>query len=140
MKPWIWPCSGRISSRFGLRIHPVTGNPQNHNGIDIAAPRGTPVRCCEDGEVAVVNRNPKLLSGLYVIVTHAGGRASSYCHLDSIAVQEGEGIEQGGIVGAVGSTGRSTGPHLHLTARVYGKTVDPCSLMPAKMPAKENVA
>jgi murein DD-endopeptidase MepM/ murein hydrolase activator NlpD len=136
MKPWIWPCEGRISSRYGWRTHPVTGKTQNHNGLDIAAPRGTPVRCVEDGTVADVNRDPANLSGLYVVVEGSEGRRASFCHLDSIAVAEGEGVEQGGIVGYVGSTGRSTGPHLHLTARVHGKTVDPCSLMPAR-PAKE---
>lgn len=133
MKTWIWPIDRercRLSSRYGVRVHPITGETHNHNGIDLAAPLGTPVRAVADGAVAKVNRSPLDAAGLYVIVRHPDGRASSYCHLSEIAVAEGEPVEQGCRLGAVGNTGQSTGPHLHFVARVAGRTVDPLSLLP----------
>lgn len=106
----------RISSTFGWRIHPISGNRAMHYGTDIAAPMGTPVIASYDGEVAIADD----LSGygLTVILRHENGtQESRYGHLSEIFVNQGESISKGSVIGLVGSTGFSTGPHLHFEWR-----------------------
>jgi len=113
----------RISGVFGTR-RIVNGNPRSpHNGVDIAAPRGTKVAAVADGIVIVAE--DMFLSGKTVIVSHGHGVTTSYLHLDSISVGAGDTVRRGGAVGRVGSTGRSTGPHLHLGAHWRNVAIDP---------------
>lgn len=105
-----------ITSVFGFRIHPITGNRRMHTGTDIGAPLGTPVLAAYPGEVAVAERLGGY--GLTVILRHEeDSQESRYAHLSDILVQPGEWVDQGAIIGRVGSTGNSTGPHLHFEWR-----------------------
>lgn len=105
-----------ISSAFGWRVHPITGTHRMHSGTDLAAPMGTPVLAAYEGEVAVADSLGGY--GLTVIVRHeAGTQESRYGHLSEILVRVGDWIEQGTVIGRVGSTGMSTGPHLHFEWR-----------------------
>jgi murein DD-endopeptidase MepM/ murein hydrolase activator NlpD len=133
--PWIMPLpegTYRIGSRFGLRVAPIgVRKVESHNGLDFRAPSGTPVLAVDAGTVIERNDDPGANAGLYLKVTHADGRVSSYCHLSEIAVPLSARVRQGEQIGRVGSTGKSTGPHLHFVARVGGKVVDPLSVLPA---------
>ncbi|MGK7913410.1 MAG: M23 family metallopeptidase [Synechococcus sp.] len=100
-----------ISSGFGMRVHPITGLSSFHQGIDIAAPTGTPILAAYSGQVIVAGPAGNL--GNAVVIAHDEVRRTRYGHMSSIAVQPNTWVEQGTIVGYVGSTGRSTGPHLH---------------------------
>ena len=100
-----------ISSGFGLRVHPITGLSSFHQGIDIAAPAGTPILAAYSGQVIVAGPAGNL--GNAVVIAHDDVRRTRYGHMSSVAVQPNTWVEQGTIVGYVGSTGRSTGPHLH---------------------------
>lgn len=126
---WIWPVEGRITSKFG-----ETGpsHPRPHTGLDIAAPRGTPIKAVDNGSVMVVNTNPKDITGIYVKIMHSNGLESIYGHMieGSPTVSVGEDIKQGQIIGEVNSTGHSTGNHLHLGAKLNGKFVDPLNYLP----------
>jgi murein DD-endopeptidase MepM/ murein hydrolase activator NlpD len=116
-KQMIFPLSipAQISSAFGLRVHPLSGQQKFHAGTDIAAPMGTPVVAAYDGDVAVADYLGGY--GLSVLLHHSGGEhATRYAHLSEIFVQPGQTIEQGTVIGLVGSTGYSTGPHLHFEA------------------------
>jgi murein DD-endopeptidase MepM/ murein hydrolase activator NlpD len=105
-----------ITSVFGWRIHPITGDRRMHSGTDIGAPLGTPVLAAYPGEVAVADRLGGY--GLTVILRHEEGtQESRYAHLAEILVQPGEWVDQGSVIGLVGSTGNSTGPHLHFEWR-----------------------
>lgn len=121
---------GTVTSRYGSRADPFTGDPSFHNGIDIAAPEGTPVRAARDGTVAEVGRGPVL--GAYVVITHPGGWQTVYGHLSSVAVAAGAKVALGALVGGVGSTGKATGPHLHFEVRRKGNAVDPSPLLVLK--------
>lgn len=102
----------QISSAFGWRIHPISGQRRFHAGIDIAAPQGTPVVAVHEGKVAIADYLGGY--GLQILLHHEGGkRATRYAHLSEIFVQSGQLVKQGTIIGLVGSTGYSTGPHLH---------------------------
>lgn len=114
----------RVSNKFGWRIHPIGGNAQHHNGIDIVQPAGTPVYATASGVVKWVSWDVDGL-GLAVCIQHPTGYESIYGHLSTHAVREREVIQRGALVGQVGSTGRSTGPHLHYTVLFQGKPVDP---------------
>ncbi|MCB9741618.1 MAG: M23 family metallopeptidase [Alphaproteobacteria bacterium] len=120
-----WPIAGdaRISSPYGYRFHPVLKKQKLHNGVDIAVPIGTPVLAAQEGTVSVAKEDN--LNGRYVVIDHGYGVRSSYCHLDELGVEAGDEIERAAEIGKSGNTGRSTGPHLHFTLRVGGKTVDP---------------
>jgi len=126
-----WPVIGRISGVFGSqRI--LNGNPrQPHYGIDIAAAKGTPVRAPASGLVTLVK--DLYFSGWTVIVNHGLGLNSTFLHLDSTAVSEGASILRGDIIGTVGSTGRSTGPHLDWRLDWQGRRID-ASLIAGPMP------
>ncbi|MCP4804721.1 MAG: peptidoglycan DD-metalloendopeptidase family protein [Proteobacteria bacterium] len=113
----------RVSSKFNLkRYHPVLKSARPHYGTDFAAGSGTPVRATGDGKVVYASTNGG--HGKYVKLDHAGPYTTSYSHLSKIAVKNGSQVKQGDLIGYVGSTGLSTGPHLHYEFRVNGKAVD----------------
>ena len=107
----LWPVRGPISSHFGYRPNPFTGLRQFHNALDIVAPRGFPVRAAMDGRVADMGYNT--IYGNYVILTHADSYQTLYAHLSQVFRQAGIDPTAGTVLGAVGTTGYSTGPHLH---------------------------
>ncbi|XUU61522.1 M23 family metallopeptidase [Erythrobacter sp. HA6-11] len=113
----------RLSSGYGMRTHPVLGRRKAHKGIDLAAPTGTPVYATADG---VVTKAKWFSSyGLYISIDHSADLETRYAHLSKLAVEAGEYVEKGELIGYVGSTGRSTGPHLHYEVRIDGVAVDP---------------
>lgn len=122
-----WPVRGRISSNFGYRSNPFTGVRQFHNGLDIVAPEDTPVKAAMDGRVAETGYSA--VFGNFVILTHAGSYQTLYAHLSSIRVRQGQTLAQGAVVGLLGSTGYSTGPHLHFGLFLGGKAIDPLSML-----------
>ncbi|MBQ9238621.1 MAG: M23 family metallopeptidase [Treponema sp.] len=117
----------RVSSPFGPRLDPITGTPSNHTGIDLACPQGTPVLAAMAGTVAYVGYSN--VFGNYVIVNHGNGYQSLYGHLSQTAARRGQRVQQGTRLGSVGSTGYSTGPHLHFTLYKNGALVDPETLI-----------
>ncbi|CCQ74888.1 M23 family metallopeptidase [Magnetospira sp. QH-2] len=127
-----WPVAGPISGVFGSqRI--LNGKPKNpHNGVDIAAPRGTPIGACADGVVALVH-DDMFYTGKTVMLDHGHGLTSVYIHMDSLLVTEGQRLTKGQILGTVGSTGRATGPHLHWGVSLFATHVDP-QLLVGEMP------
>lgn len=124
---FITPVRGRISSPFGYRNDPFTGVRTFHTGIDIAAPVGTSIKVTLDGRVATTGYSP--VYGNYVIVSHDGGYQSLYAHMSRILVARGQWVVQGGVLGAVGNTGYSTGSHLHFSVYRNGKMVNPASIL-----------
>ncbi len=113
----------RLTSSFGMRVHPVLGKRMRHNGIDIPAATGTPIYAPADG---VVGRAQRLGGyGNYAEIEHGNGIQTRFGHMSRIAVTPGQRIKQGQLVGYVGSTGRSTGPHLHYEVRIAGTPVNP---------------
>ena len=113
----------RITSGFGFRIDPFTGKRAFHPGIDIIAPKGTPVRVTADGIVSFSGYRPDY--GKFVLVLHKNGFSTLYAHLSKIFVRSGQKLRKGDIIGLVGSTGRSTGPHLHYEVRLRGRYLNP---------------
>ncbi|MFU7526957.1 M23 family metallopeptidase [Qipengyuania sp. ASV99] len=117
----------RMSSGYGMRDHPVLRQRRRHNGVDLAAPMGTPVYATADG---IVGRADWFSSyGLYISLDHGADLETRYAHLSRLAVAAGERVHKGDIIGYVGSTGRSTGPHLHYEVRVDGLAVNPIPYM-----------
>lgn len=126
-----WPTESRsISSDFGNRTHPVTGETNKfHNGIDIPGSTGTPVYASGSGKV-IASTNDSI-SGNYVKIKHPSGFITGYAHLSHRLVNEGATVKAGQLIGKVGSTGRSTGPHLHFNVRnSKNKFIDPEILLP----------
>jgi len=121
------PVAGRVSSAYGERVDPLTGELDFHGGLDLAAPAGTPVRAAAAGTVAFSGRRGA--AGNLVELRHRDGTSTSYAHLQSMRVAAGETVAAGQVLGAVGSTGRSTGPHLHFTVERSGDPVDPAPLI-----------
>jgi len=126
----------RISSRFGKRRHPVLGYTKMHKGLDFAAARGTPIYAAGNATVEMAGRNGSF--GNYIRLRHTGVYKTAYAHLKSIArgVRVGARVKQGQVIGYVGTTGRSTGPHLHYEVHVNGRQVNPLSV---KLPAGEKL-
>ena len=118
---------GRITSLYGWRSDPFTGAREFHGGLDIGAPEGTPVHAAREGTVEEVGTNDEY--GLFVVITHPGGYQTLYGHLSSINATIGEEVSTGYILGAVGHTGRATGPHLHFEVRTKAGTRDPLQLI-----------
>jgi murein DD-endopeptidase MepM/ murein hydrolase activator NlpD len=118
-----WPVNGAVTSGFGARAHPIFGESRMHAGIDIGASSGTPVRAGDDGVVVMAGANGGY--GNWTLVDHGGGLATGYAHQSSIGVSTGQRVSRGQVIGRVGSTGASTGPHLHFEVRVNGNPVDP---------------
>ena len=119
-----WPVQGRISGRFGnQRVY--NGTPKSpHSGMDIAAPKGTPVHAPADGVVSFVAPDLYLTGGT-VLLDHGHGISSNFLHLSRIDVQPGDTVKQGEVIGAVGATGRATGPHLHWGMSWFDVRIDP---------------
>ena len=124
---FIWPTAGRISSPYGWRTSPFTRARQYHTGIDISAPPGTPVRAAMAGRVAHVGYDNTF--GNFIIINHHSGYRTLYAHLSVVRTRAGSNVGTGERIGDVGSTGLSTGPHLHFTVYKHGATVNPRSLM-----------
>lgn len=126
-----WPLPGRykLTSAFGYRIHPITGKPHSHTGIDIPAPYGTSVEACKGGQVITSAKHSSY--GNYVVIDHGNGTSTLYAHMSSRAVSVGDIVTQGQVIGYVGSTGSSTGNHLHLEVRVNYQRIDPESCFPS---------
>jgi murein DD-endopeptidase MepM/ murein hydrolase activator NlpD len=121
--PSMWPIEGPITSSFGEREDPFNGEGAFHAGIDISAPNGTPVRATADGEVSGANMGSGY--GREVVLDHGHDVTTVYGHLSAIAVLPGQHVIRGQVVGYVGQTGRSTGPHLHYEVRVHNVPVNP---------------
>jgi murein DD-endopeptidase MepM/ murein hydrolase activator NlpD len=120
------PVAGRVTSNFGPRLHPLLGFMRMHKGLDIAAPYGAPILAAIDGVVASAGRNAGY--GNFVKLVHAGGLASGYGHMSRIAVRGGQRVRQGQVIGYIGSTGLSTGPHLHWEVWRNGQSINPRSI------------
>ena len=120
-----WPCpaSGRITSGFGSRKSPTEGASSNHQGIDIGAPTGTSIVAAAAGEVVIATYSAS--AGNYVMISHGGGVYTVYMHASSLLVSQGQSVKMGQTIAKVGSTGYSTGSHLHFGVRVNGSYVNP---------------
>lgn len=119
----VWPVSGRITSDYGWRTHPIYQSRSFHTGIDIGAGSGTPIDAARTGKV--IDARYMGAYGLAVVVDHGEGIATLYAHMSSIRVSVGQEVSTGDTVGLVGSTGYSTGPHLHFEVRVNGQHTNP---------------
>ena len=128
---YMWPLPGyyRLTSLFGYRIHPITGKAHSHTGIDIPASGGTPILACKSGQV--VTSAYHYSYGNYVVIDHGNGNSTLYAHMSSRAVSEGQMVTQGQTIGYVGTTGSSTGNHLHLEVRDNYTRVDPETKFPS---------
>ena len=123
---WVIPCKYvYLSSPYGWRIHPVYGYPKFHTGVDLAGPKGTPILASRAGTVTAATYNSG--SGYYVTVNHGDGFSTSYLHMTHYVVSVGQQVTAGQILGYMGSTGVSTGPHLHFTIYYNGNTVNPAN-------------
>ncbi len=118
-----------LTSGFGVRWHPVLGGRRQHKGVDLSAPAGTPIYATADG---VVGKAEWFSSyGLYVQLEHGGNLETRYGHMSRLNVFAGQKVHKGELIGYVGSTGRSTGPHLHYEVRIAGEAVNPIPYMQA---------
>jgi murein DD-endopeptidase MepM/ murein hydrolase activator NlpD len=117
------PVPGRIASRFGPRYHPILHYSRMHTGVDFSGGTGTPVRAASTGEVFSASWRGGY--GQCIILLHGGGMSTLYGHLSRIYVRPGQGVKRGQVIGAIGSTGLSTGPHLHFELRRNGAPVNP---------------
>ena len=120
---YIWPVSGDITSYFGNRIHPILKKRKYHTGLDIAALTGTPIAASDTGVVIFSARNGGY--GLMVMIDHGAGISTLYAHCSRLLVNKGQKVSKGEIIAKVGSTGLSTGPHLHFEVRKGGVPVNP---------------
>ena len=121
---WLTPVSGyRVTSAFGMRLHPVHGYYRMHNGVDLACAQGTPIYASRSGQVTVAKYGSD--AGYYVSINHGDGFASVYMHMTHYVVSVGQYVSQGQLIGYVGSTGASTGPHLHFGISKNGEYVNP---------------
>jgi len=124
----VLPVQGEVSSPFGVRNDPFTGEPRFHAGIDVAAPRGAAIRAVADGEVVFSGWRPGG-SGRVVEVRHADGLVTSYAHAERTLVRAGQHVVAGEVVATVGSSGRASGPHLHFAAVRDGQAIDPSGFL-----------
>jgi murein DD-endopeptidase MepM/ murein hydrolase activator NlpD len=116
-----------LTSGYGMRNHPVLGGRRQHRGVDLAMPTGTPVYATADG---IISKAEWFSSyGLYISVEHGASIQTRYGHLSRLAVAAGQSVKKGDLIGYVGSTGRSTGPHLHYEVRIAGTAVNPVPYM-----------
>ncbi len=126
--PSIWPVKGWITSGFGKRASPLTGEPGRHMGVDIANEVNTPIRATADGIVTYAGWESGY--GRLIAIEHGYGYSTRYGHCARIDVKVGDEVERGKIIGYVGSTGRSTGSHVHYEVRIHGMPVDPEKYLP----------
>lgn len=120
---WPAPNYTRISDEYGERIHPILGTKQFHNGLDMAAPGGSPILAAYDGEVVAADYSPTM--GNYVMINHGDGLITIYMHASALEVSKGQVVVRGEEIAKVGTTGRSTGNHLHFSVRKDGSYVNP---------------
>jgi len=126
--PSLWPVYGRITSSFGeVRFSPSSGGTRPHMGIDISAPTGTPIVAPADGVVLSAGREAEY--GLLISVDHGHGFTTMYGHLKEIRVKPGDRVKTGQLLGTVGTTGNTTGPHLHYEVRIHGRPANPFSYL-----------
>lgn len=121
--PSVWPVRGYVSSGYGRRPDPFTGEIEMHYGLDISADAGTPVRVTADGVVLSTGDSPTY--GRYVVVSHGFDRTTRYAHLSRVVARSGQRLQRGEIVGEVGSTGRTRSPHLHYEVWVNNRARNP---------------
>lgn len=121
--PDLWPTKGYISSYFGNRINPITYQKEFHNGIDIANSYNTPIYSAARGKVAEINYH--YLFGKYILIDHDFGFKTLYAHLNSTKVEVGDDVEKGSLIAKMGSSGQSTGPHLHFEIIKDGINLNP---------------
>lgn len=125
----VFPVSGpRLSSDFGKRVHPRYKAVRHHNGIDLAAPSGAPIRAMAGGMIVFADKYAGY--GNLVVVRHENGLTTHYGHCEKISVKTGQKVLPGAVLGTVGTTGVSTGPHLHLEVRFNGVPQDPLEHIP----------
>jgi murein DD-endopeptidase MepM/ murein hydrolase activator NlpD len=126
--PSIWPLvSGWLTSSFGSRADPITGEPEAHSGLDISADRGTPVHATADGTVESAGYDGGY--GNCILIDHGFGIGTRYGHLSGYAISVGQTVKRGQVIGYVGSTGHTTGPHLHYEILLNGEPVNPLRLL-----------
>ncbi len=123
-----WPISGGVSSGYGYRVHPIYGTRRLHTGLDVSGGSGTPIAAAKAG--TVLSAGWRGGYGNAVVISHGGGITTLYAHQSQLNVSTGQQVGRGDIVGWVGSTGASTGPHLHFEVRVNGSPVDPRPYLP----------
>lgn len=123
-----WPADGDKTSGFGPRVHPIFGSVRQHNGIDLGGDTGDRVRAARSGEVILAGERGGF--GNTIVIYHGLGYSTLYAHLSRIEVSVGQQVESGDRIGAIGSTGWSTGPHLHFEMRIDGRAVDPTPYLP----------
>ena len=121
--PSIWPVYGKIRSKFGWRTHPLTSKPHLHKGIDIPAFIGAPIKAAADGKVVVTGLRGG--DGLVVAINHGHGYLTIYAHASKILVKRGQQVKKGQVIANVGSTGLSTGPHVHYEIRRWRQAISP---------------
>lgn len=120
-----WPVSGaaRVTSPFGMRLHPVLGVQRMHTGVDLSVPVGTPVRAVARGRVRRASEDG--VNGRVLVLDHGHGVSTAYCHNSELRVRAGQWVERGELIAYSGNTGRSTGPHLHYQLELSSQPVDP---------------
>jgi murein DD-endopeptidase MepM/ murein hydrolase activator NlpD len=119
--------AGRLSSGFGWRVHPLLAELRMHSGVDLAAPLGSPIFATDSGRISIAGWQGGY--GLAATIEHANGLQTRYGHMSRLNVVAGQHVERGQIIGFVGSTGLSTGPHLHYEVRFRGQAINPLSIM-----------
>ncbi len=124
---FIWPVNGVITSPYGYRTHPIFGSTIYHSGMDIGVDYGTPVHAADSG--VVVEAGWISGYGYAVIIDHGNGLSTLYGHNESLNVSEGQSVSQGQVIAYAGSTGNSTGPHVHFEVRSNGDPVDPAAYL-----------
>jgi murein DD-endopeptidase MepM/ murein hydrolase activator NlpD len=124
----MWPVAAPMTSGFGMRVHPLSGGARLHAGIDLGAPAGTPIRAAAGGTVVVAGVMGGY--GTTVDIRHADGTTTRYAHQSRLLVRSGQQVAAGQVIGLVGSTGASTGPHLHFEVRTPAGPVDPRTWLP----------
>lgn len=125
--PSLWPVRGQITGGFGERMDPLSGEDAFHSGVDISAPRGSEVEAAADGVVISADRESGY--GKEIVIDHGGGITTRYGHLSQIYIVLGQEVRRGQIIGAVGTTGKTTGPHLHYEVRINHAPVNPAKFL-----------
>ena len=129
--PAVWPVRGYITGRFGKRLDPISGEGAFHPGVDIGARYGTDVKATGDGMVIEAERDAGY--GRSILLDHGNGITTRYAHMSRLFVVVGEEVKRGEVIGAVGMSGRTTGPHLHYEVRFHGAPVNPSRFLPARL-------
>jgi murein DD-endopeptidase MepM/ murein hydrolase activator NlpD len=130
--PSAWPLGGRVTSGFGMRVAPIRGGWRMHPGLDISAASGTRVRAAGAGVVVFAGYRSGY--GKTVVIDHGDGMKTLYGHMSRVGIGKSRRVEEGDLIGFVGSTGRSTGPHLHFEVRFRGEPVDPMCYLSGRPP------